>query len=42
MPCPYGRTETRPFLDESMAISSEMGMRPLMERNLSWQDILKA
>ena len=30
------------LLDESLAISSELGMRPLMERVLSRQDILKA
>ena len=30
------------LLDESLAISSELGMRPLMERVLSRRDILKA
>ena len=30
------------LLDESMAISSELGMRPLMERVLSSREILKA
>jgi hypothetical protein len=30
------------MLDESLAISSELGMRPLMERVLSRRDILKA
>ena len=30
------------LLDESMAISSELGMRPLMERVLSRREILKA
>ena len=30
------------LLDESLAISSELGMRPLMERVLSKRDILKA
>ncbi len=29
-------------LDESLAISSELGMRPLMERVLSRREILKA
>ena len=29
-------------LEESLAISSELGMRPLMERVLSRRDILKA
>ncbi len=31
-----------PLLDESLAISSELGMRPLMERVLSRRNILKA
>jgi hypothetical protein len=30
------------LLDESLAISSELGMRPLMELVLSRQEILKA
>ena len=30
------------MLDESLAISSELGMRPLMERVLARRDILKA
>ncbi len=30
------------LLDESLAISSEPGMRPLMERGLSRREILKA
>ncbi len=30
------------LLDESLAISTELGMRPLMERVLSRKDILKA
>ena len=30
------------LLDESLAISSELGMRPLMERVLSRQEILGA
>jgi len=29
------------LLDESLAISSELGMRPLMERVLSRREILK-
>ena len=29
------------LLDESLAISSELGMRPLIERVLSRQEILK-
>ena len=30
------------LLDESLVISSELGMRPLIERVLSRRDILKA
>ena len=30
------------LLDESLAISSELGMRPLMERVLSRREIFKA
>ena len=30
------------LLDESLAISSELGMRPLMERVLSRREILKS
>ena len=30
------------LLDESLAISSELGMRPLMERLLSRRDMLRA
>jgi len=30
------------LLEEALAISSELGMRPLMERVLSRRDILKA
>ena len=30
------------MLDESLAISTELGMRPLMERVLSWCEILQA
>ena len=30
------------LMDESRAISTELGMRPLMERVLSRRDILKA
>ena len=36
------REEATSLLDESLAISSELGMRPLMERVLSRRDILKA
>ena len=30
------------LLDESLAVTSELGMRPLMERVLARRDILKA
>ena len=36
------REKATSLLDESLAISSELGMRPLMERVLSRRDILKA
>ncbi len=36
------REKATALLDESLAISSELGMRPLMERVLSRRDILKA
>ncbi len=36
------RTKNLSFLDESLAISSELGMRPLMERVLSRREILGA
>ncbi len=36
------RVKAITLLDESLAISSELGMRPLMERVLSRRDILKA
>ncbi len=36
------RTKATSLPDESLAISSELGMRPLMERVLSRLDILKA
>ena len=36
------RTKAMALLDESLAISSELGMRPLMERVLSRREILKA
>ncbi len=40
---PHGPNEKAvTLLDESLAISSELGMRPLMERVLSRRDILKA
>ncbi len=39
---PGDRQKAMSLLDESLAISSELGMRPLMERVLSRRDILKA
>ena len=36
------RPKATALLDESLAISSELGMRPLMERVLSRREILKA
>ncbi len=39
---PGDREKTTSLLDESLAISSELGMRPLIERVLSRRDILKA
>ena len=36
------RAKAMSLLDESLAISSELGMRPLMERLLSRREILKA
>ncbi len=36
------RAKAITLLDESLAISSELGMRPLMERVLSRREILKA
>ena len=36
------RTKAITLLDESLAISSELGMRPLMERVLSRREILRA
>ncbi len=36
------REKALALLDESLAISSELGMRPLMERVLSRREILKA
>ncbi len=36
------REQAMSLLDESLAISSELGMRPLMERVLSRREILKA
>ncbi|PKB63658.1 MAG: hypothetical protein BZY80_06220 [SAR202 cluster bacterium Io17-Chloro-G2] len=36
------RAKAMALLDESLAISSELGMRPLMERVLSRRDILRA
>ena len=34
--------KARSLLEESLAISTDLGMRPLMERVLSLRDILKA
>ena len=39
---PGDREQAMSLLDESLAISSELGMRPLMERVLSRREILKA
>ena len=39
---PGDRGKAKSPLDESLAISTELGMRPLMERVLSRRDILKA
>ena len=39
---PYDRAKAMSLLDESLAISSELGMRPLMERVLSRRAILGA
>ncbi len=39
---PGDREKAMSLLDESLAISSELGMRPLMERVLSRRDILGA
>ncbi len=36
------REKAMSMLDESLAITSELGMRPLMERVLSRREILKA
>ena len=36
------RTRAMSLLDESLTISRELGMRPLMERVLSRRDVLKA
>ena len=36
------RRKAMTLLDESLAISTELGMRPLMERVLSRREILKA
>ena len=36
------REKATSLLDESLAISTELGMQPLMERVLSRQDILQA
>ena len=39
---PGDREKATALLDESLAISSELGMRPLIERVLSRREILKA
>ena len=39
---PGDREKAMSLLDESLAISTELGMRPLMERVLSRQEKLKA
>jgi hypothetical protein len=39
---PGDQAKAMQLLDESLAISTELGMRPLMERVLSRRDILKA
>ncbi len=39
---PGDREKAMSLLDESLAISSELGMRPLMERVLSRREILRA
>ncbi len=39
---PGDREKAMSLLDESLAISSKLGMRPLMERVLSRRDILEA
>ncbi len=39
---PGDREKATSLLDESLAISSELGMRPLMERVLSRREILGA
>ncbi len=39
---PGDRAQAVSLLDESLAISSELGMRPLMERVLSRREILGA
>jgi len=39
---PGDREKAMSLLDESLAISRELGMRPLMERVLSRREILKA
>ena len=39
---PRGRRKAMSLLDESLALSSELGMRPLMERVQSRREILGA
>ena len=40
--CDGDKEKAVAMLDESLAISTELGMRPLMERVLRRRDILKA
>jgi len=39
---PGDREKAMSLLDESLAISNELGMRPLLERVLSRREILRA
>ena len=41
-PLPHHQTKATSLLDESLAISSELALRPLMERVLSRRQILRA
>ena len=36
------RAKAMALLDDSLTLSSELGMPPLMQRVLSWREILKA
>ena len=40
--CEGDKAQATKMLDESLQISSDLGMRPLMERVLSRREILKA